>query len=156
MKKIGIAVTALMVVLLLCLTGCNTNFKFEDLALSSEVVSEISVTYGKDMKVTSNVAKIDNVINELNGLDIEKFKDKVTDNVFSDSVVGKITMQIKDKEGSFTMIFVETVVNGEKVSLLKCDTTDGLKIKKLSKGIYKMESTTTTNAMLNKIFANCI
>lgn len=156
MKKIGIAVTALMVVLLLCLTGCNTNFKFEDLALSSEVVSEISVTYGKDMKVTSNVAKIDNVINELNGLDIEKFKDKVTDNVFSDSVVGKITMQIKDKEGSFTMIFVETVVNGEKVSLLKCDTTDGLKIKKLSKDIYKMESTIIANAMLNKIFANCI
>ena len=126
MKKIGIAVTALMVVLLLCLTGCNTNFKFENLGFVTEEVEELTVCYGKDRKPTSNVAKIDNVINELNGLDIEKFKDKVTDNVFSDSVVGKITMQIKDKEGSFTMIFVETVVNGEKVSLLKCDTTDGL------------------------------
>ena len=156
MKKIGIAVTALMVVLLFCLTGCNTNFKFQDLGLSKEVITEISVSYDKDKKVTSNETKIERIINELNSLDIEKFSDKVTDNVFIDDVVGEINMQIKDEEGSFTMIVVETIINGESVGLIKCDTTEGLKIKKLKKGIYIMESATAAKTLVNKLFANCI
>ena len=92
-------------------------------------------------------------------MDIEKCSDKIADNVFNDSVVGKVTMQVKDgkgKIGTFEMIFVETVVNGERVSLVKCDTLDGFKIKKLTKGIYKMSSLTDTNALLIKLFANCI
>lgn len=157
MKKITIPVIALLVALLLCLTGCNTNFKFEDLALSKDDISQITVFYANGKKEVSNTSKIEKVITELNALDIEKYSEKIADNVFNDSVVGSITMQMKDKEGSFTMVFVEiTAVDGEKISLVKCDTTDGLKIKNLKKGIYTMQSVVDTNALLNKIFANCI
>lgn len=156
MKKIIIPVVALMVMLLLCLTGCNTNFKFEDLALSKDNVSQVTVFYANGKKEVSNSSKIEKVIAELNSLDIEKCDVKIADNVFNDSVVGSITMQMKDAKGSFTMIFVETTVNGERTSLVKCDTTDGLKVKNLKKGIYTMNSITDTNALLNKIFANCI
>ncbi len=159
MKKIAIPITILMVVLLFSLTGCNTNFKFKDLALSSDNVTAVTVNYGLDNKETSKTEKIDKIVEELNNLDIEKCSDKIADNVFNDSVVGKVTMQVKDgkgKIGTFEMIFVETVVNGERVSLVKCDTLDGFKIKKLTKGIYKMSSLTDTNALLIKLFANCI
>lgn len=159
MKKIAIPITILMVVLLFSLTGCNTNFKFKDLALSSENVTAVTINYGLDNKETSKTEKIDKIVEELNNLDIEKCSDKIADNVFNDSVVGKVTMQVKDgkgKIGTFEMIFVETVVNGERVSLVKCDTFDGFKIKKLTKGIYKMSSLTDTNALLIKLFANCI
>ncbi len=159
MKKIAIPITILMVVLLFSLTGCNTNFKFKDLALSSENVTAVTINYGLDNKETSKTEKIDKIVEELNNLDIEKCSDKIADNVFNDSVVGKVTMQVKDgkgKIGTFEMIFVETVVNGERVSLVKCDTLDGFKIKKLTKGIYKMSSLTDTNALLIKLFANCI
>lgn len=159
MKKIAIPITILMVVLLFCLTGCNTNFKFKDLALSSENVTAVTINYGLDNKETSKTEKIDKIVEELNNLDIEKCSEKIADNVFNDSVVGKVTMQVKDnkgKIGTFEMIFVETAVNGERVSLVKCDTLDGFKIKKLTKGIYKMSSLTDTNALLIKLFANCI
>lgn len=112
-----------------------------------------------DNKETSKTEKIDKIVEELNNLDIEKCSEKIADNVFNDSVVGKVTMQVKDskgKIGTFEMIFVETAVNGERVSLVKCDTLDGFKIKKLTKGIYKMSSLTDTNALLIKLFANCI
>ena len=136
-----------------------TNFKFKDLALSAENVTAVTINYGLDNKETSKTEKIDKILEELNNLDIEKCSEKIADNVFNDSVVGKVTMQVKDskgKIGTFEMIFVETAVNGERVSLVKCDTLDGFKIKKLTKGIYKMSSLTDTNALLIKLFANCI
>ncbi len=154
MKKSVVLMAVLLIVLVVCLTGCNTNFKFENLGFVTEEVEELTVCYGKDRKPTSNEEKIGRVIEELNSLDIEKCKEKVEENVFNDSVVGKIIFKFKDKEGTFVMTFVETTVNGAKTSLLKCETTDGLKIKKMPKDIYYMSSVEATNAMLNKIFAN--
>lgn len=154
MKKSVVLMAALLIVLVVCLTGCDTNFKFQNLGFVTENVLELTVCYGKDKKPTSNEEKISKVIEELNNLNIEKCKEKVEENVFTDSVVGSIIFKFKEKEGSFVMTFVETTVNGAKTSLLKCETTDGLKIKKMPKDIYVMSSVESTNAMLNKIFAN--
>lgn len=157
MKKSFVLVVVLLVILIVCLTGCNTNFKFKELEFTKDNVVEIAVSYeNNDKKITSQQAKIEGVLNELEGLDIAKAQEKIADNIFQDSVVGEIVFKLKDKEGAFVMTFAQTNLNGEKVSLLKCEALDVLKIKNMPKDIYMLGSVDSAEKMLLKIFANCM
>lgn len=152
MKKRAVLIVGLMLVLVLCLVGCNTNFNFKGMELSTDNVSEIIVTYGDGCKPTIDANNIAKVLNTLNSLDLEQYKEKVADSVFNDSV-GKIEIKIKNKEGSLEMSFVEVDDKGNKISLLKCDATSGLKINNMKTGVFKMNSVEDTDRMLSKIFA---
>lgn len=157
MKKSAVLVLVLVLVVAMsvCLTACNTNFKFKELELTKDNVTEIVVEcVGDGKKVTTQSSKIENILSELDNLDLQKCKEKIADNVFIDSVVGQITFKIAGKEGRFVMTFVETNIAGNKVSLLKCEATDGLKIKNMPKDIYQLQDVNYTNSLLSKIFAN--
>lgn len=159
MKKSAVLVFVmiLIVAMSVCLTGCNTNFKFNELELTKDNVTEVTVNYvGDGIKITAQSSKIENILNELNNLDIAKCKEKVSENVFKDHVTGEITFKLADKEGSFVMIFAETIIAEEKVSVLKCEVTSGLKIKNMPKDVYQLKDVNFTNALLSKIFANYI
>ena len=157
-KKIAFLTAVLLVVLLFCLTGCNTDFKFSKLELTAENVTAISVSFGDaGSKSTATSSKIEKIIGELNNLEIEKYKEEVNDNIFTDSVIGIVTIEQEGKSGSFVMTFAQTtLVDNTKVALLKCEAKDGFKIKNMPKDIYQMSSVDDTNALLSKLFANYI
>lgn len=154
-RKMTLSVVLLMAILVVCLAGCTTNFKFADLALTKDNVNYISVTFG-GRKETNNNKKIENILKELNTLDVAPCKEKVSDDLFADRSIalGVISMKINDKNGTFDMIFLETSINAEKVTLLKCEANDGMKLKKMPKGIYQLNDTDAVKAMFSKIFYN--
>lgn len=156
MKKRLLAILALSVVLVACLAGCSKNFDFKALGLTKDNVVQVSVSYENSKKVTEQADKISAVLQELDAVNVEEFDGDVSQNVFDDSVVGKIEFAIKDKEGKYQMVFAETTIDGKKISLLKCSRVDGLKDKKLVEGIFQMQDTAITSQLLIKIFANCI
>lgn len=159
MKKSIIFVFVLSLVLVFCLVGCNKNFQFKELGFTKDNVTEIQVTYHGDSKKIDNNSdpvKKENILAELNKLNIAKSTAKVDENVFKDSVVGKIAIKSDGVAGSFVMIFVETNENGNPISLLKCEAVDGYKMKNMPKDIYQLKDVNSTNALLNKIFANYI
>ncbi|MDE6967039.1 MAG: hypothetical protein K2P12_00140 [Clostridia bacterium] len=152
-KKIAFLVMATMIILTVCLTGCNSTFKFADMGLSKDNVTNINFVYIEDYeetKETSQPAKIEKVLKTFNSLSFEKCKDKVYENVFKDSIIAQIRFKVADTKGEMLMTFVETTLNDKKVCLFKCEGLDGFKIKKMPKDIYIMSDST----ILRNIFRN--
>ena len=152
-KKIAFLVMATMIILTVCLTGCNSTFKFADMGLSKDNVTNINFVYIEDYeetKETSQPAKIEKVLKTFNSLSFEKCKDKVYENVFKDSIIAQIRFKVADTKGEMLMSFVETTLNDKKVCLFKCEGLDGFKIKKMPKDIYIMSDST----ILRNIFRN--
>ncbi len=144
---------ATMIILTVCLTGCNSTFKFADMGLSKDNVTNINFVYIEDYeetKETSQPAKIEKVLKTFNSLSFEKCKDKVYENVFKDSIIAQIRFKVADTKGEMLMSFVETTLNDKKVCLFKCEGLDGFKIKKMPKDIYIMSDST----ILRNIFRN--
>lgn len=144
---------ATIIILTVCLTGCNSTFKFADMGLSKDNVTNINFVYIEDYeetKETSQPAKIEKVLKTFNSLSFEKCKDKVYENVFKDSIIAQIRFKVADTKGEMLMTFVETTLNDKKVCLFKCEGLDGFKIKKMPKDIYIMSDST----ILRNIFRN--
>lgn len=155
-KKIVLVIALMLVVLVFCLTGCNSDFQFSKLELSADNVTKVSVTYDGDTKPTMQQSKITKIIENLNGLEVAECKEKINEIVFTDNVIGKVTIEQEGKDGSFVMIFAKTNINGEQIALLKCEALDGFKIKNMPKKIYQMANVEQTNTLLSKLFANYI